>query len=303
MASRGYLLSVPERVIRSALGLSAGLLREVGVVVLPQGVRRSALYRSLVDTTLRYVIEHVGGAEGVFPTEQPQPGDFLTRRGAGHAIELLGIVAFRVSPVWVLAALADLSGLGRHLIPEIAEALKAEGLLHEAIRFESVDQLLDGLEKTSSRLAQAMNTPPLNVAELRKEWQTIRSQARGANPLQLPSPTAIGKQWEQLKQESTRQGRSIFETSSLIAIAAVRALPNKARWLSASTRVGAARAGKLLAADVLDGYSQTLNELRKVGYLSYAKRQLSPYLRACVDQFSQQRPTLTQRLLARTRKN
>jgi hypothetical protein len=303
MASRAYLLSVPERVIRSALGLSAGLLREVGEVVLPQGVRRGALYKSLVDTTLRYVIEQVGGAEGVYPIEQPQPVDFLARRGAGHAIELLGIVAFRVSPVWALAALADLSGLGRHLIPEIAEALKAEGLLHEAIQFESVDQLLDGLEKTSSRLAQAMNTPPLNVAELRKEWQTIRSQARGANPLQLPSPTAIGKQWEQLKQESTRQGRSIFETSSLIAIAAVRALPNKARWLSASTRVGAARAGKLLAADVLDGYSQTLNELRKVGYLSYAKRQLSPYLRACVDQFSQQRRTLTQRLLGQARKD
>lgn len=303
MVSRAYLLSVPERVIRSALGLSAGLLREVGEVVLPQGVRRGALYKSLVDTTLRYVIEQVGGAEGVYPIEQPQPVDFLARRGAGHAIELLGIVAFRVSPVWVLAALADLSGLGRHLIPEIADALKAEGLLHEATRFESVDQLLAGLEKTSSRLAQAMNTPPLNVAELRKEWQTIRSQARGANPLQLPSPTAIGKQWEQLKHESTRQGRSIFETSSLIAIAAVRALPNKARWLSASTRVGAARAGRLLAADVLDGYSQTLNELHKVGYLTYAKRQLSPYLRACVDQFSQQRRTLTQRLLGQARKD
>ncbi len=266
-------------------------------------MRRSALYKSLVDTTLRYVIEQVGGAKGVYPIEQPQPVDFLARRGAGHAIELLGIVAFRVSPVWVLAALADLSGLGRHLIPEIAEALKAEGLLQDATRFESVDQLLDGLEKTSSRLAQAMITPPLNVAELRNEWQAIRRQVRGANPLQLPSPTAVSTQWEQLKQESTRQGRSIFETSSLMAIAAVRAVPGKARWLSASTRVGARRAGKLLAADVLDGYSQTLHELRTVGYLTYAKRQLSPYLRACVDQFSLQRRTLTQRLLRRARKD
>ena len=303
MPSRAYLLSLPERVIRSALGLSAGLLREVGEVALPAGVRRGALYKSLVDTTLRYVIEEVGGAQGIYPTEQPPTADFLARRGAGHAVELLGIVAFRVSPVWVLAALADLSGLGRYLIPEIAEALKAEGLLHEATRFESVDQLLDGLERTSARLAQTINVPPLNVAELRKEWQTVRSQARGANPLQLPSPSAIGKQWEQLKDESTRQGRSIFETSSVMAIAAVRALPSKARWLSASTKVGARRAGKLLAADVLDGYSQILNELRQVGYLSYAKRQLSPYLRACVDQFSQQRRTLTQRLLERAGKD
>src|SRR5579862_4612941 len=199
MASRAYLLSLPERVIRSALGLSAGLLREVGVVVLPQGVRRSALYRSLVDTTLRYVIEHVGGAEGVYPAEQPQPGDFLTRRGAGHAIELLGIVAFRVSPVWVLAALADLSGLGRRLIPEIAEALEAEGLLHEGSRFESVDQLLDGLEKTSSRLAQTFNTPPLDVAGLRQEWAAIRGEAGRMRPAALPPPRAIASRWREIK--------------------------------------------------------------------------------------------------------
>lgn len=299
MPSRAYLLSLPERVVRSALGLSAGVLREVGEVALPQGVRRSALYKSLVDTTLRYVIERVGGAQGVYPAEPPQPADFLARRGAGHAIELLGIVAFRASPVWVLAALADLSGLGRRLIPEIAEALKAEGLLDEATRFESVDQLLDGLEKTSARLAQTLYVPPLNVAELRKEWQTIRGEARRAKPLQLPSASVVGRQWEQLKKESTRQGRSIFETSSLMAIAAVRTLPAKARWLTASTGVGARRAGKLLAADLLDGYSQTLEELRSVGYLTYAKRQLSPYLRACVAQFSPRRRTLTQRLLRR----
>jgi hypothetical protein len=302
VASRAYLLSLPERVVRSALGFSAGVLREVGEVVLPAGVRRSALYKSLVDTTLRYVIEHVGGAEGIYTVGPPPPVDFLKRRGAGHAIELLGIVAFRVSPVWVLAALADLSGLGRYLIPEIAEALKEEGLLDKAAQFESMDQLLDGLEKTSSRLAQALNAPPLNVAELRKEWQAIRAQTRRANRPQLPSPSEIGKQWEQLTKESTRQGRSIFETSSLLAVAAVRDLPTRARRLSASTSVGAKRAGRRLAADVLDGYSQTLNELRRVGYLAYAKRQLTPYLRACVKQFSQQRPTLTQRLLKRRRR-
>ena len=83
---------------------------------------------------------------GVYPIEQPQPVDFLARRGAGHAIELLGIAAFKVSPVWGLAALADLSGLGRRLIAEIAAALKAEGLQLETTPFESVDQLLDGLE-------------------------------------------------------------------------------------------------------------------------------------------------------------
>jgi hypothetical protein len=59
-------------------------------------------------------------------------------------------VAFSGSPVWILAALADLSGVGRHLIPEIADALKEHGLLDKDAQFSSVDQMLDGLERTSS---------------------------------------------------------------------------------------------------------------------------------------------------------
>ena len=300
--SRAYLLSLPERVIRSALGLTAGLLREVGEVVLPRGVRRTQLYKSLVDVTLRYVIEQVGGAKDVYPAATPQPDDFLVRRGAGNAIELLGIVAFRVSPVWVLAAMADLSGLGRRLIPEIAAALEVQGLLERGTQFHSVDQILDGLERTSSRLAEAFNTPPLDVAGLRKEWAAIRVEARDLKPASLPSPEAIRSQWEELKQESARQGRSVFETSSAMAISTVRSLPGRARWLSASTRVGMAHTGKLISTAILEHYHQTLHELREVGYATYAKRQLSPYLRACADLFSPQRRTLTQRLLDWTRR-
>lgn len=303
MDSRTYLLSLPERVIRSALGLSAGVLREVGEVVLPRGIRQSQLYQSLVDTTLRFVIEQVGGAKGIYPGEQPADENFLARRGAGNAIELLGIVAFRVSPVWVLAALSDLSGMGRRLIPEIADTLRQQGLLEKDAQFASMDQLLDGLEKTSSRLAETFNTPPLDVAGLRNEWAALRDEARALKPKELPSPKAITDQWEALKQESARQNRSVFETSSVMALSAVRSLPGKARWLSASAQVGATHAGKLVTTAIFDHYTQTLAELREVGYLTYAKRQLSPYLSACVDLFSPERHTLTQRLLGRFRRD
>ena len=303
MPSRAYLLSLPERVIRSALGLSAGLLREVGEVALPRGVRRSHLYRNLVDVTLRFVIERVGGAEGIYPQAEPQASDFLARRGAGHAIELLGIAAFRLSPVWVLAALADLSGLGRRLIPEIAAALEAEGLLEKGSRFESVDQLLDGLEKTSARVAETFNTPPLDVASLRRQWTAIRNEASRMRPAALPPPQAVSGRWEEIKEESTRQGRSIFETSSVLAVSTVRAFPGSARRFTASARVGAKRTGQLLSGAILDHYGETLSELRQVGYLTYAKRQLSPYVRACVDQFSPRRQTLTQKVLAKVRRS
>ena len=70
---KAYLLSVPERVVRATLGLGAGVAREVGEVALPDGVRRSQLYQNLVDTTLRFLIEQVGGAEGVYRAKGTLP--------------------------------------------------------------------------------------------------------------------------------------------------------------------------------------------------------------------------------------
>src|SRR5204863_6115697 len=98
-------------------------------LVLPDSIRKGQLYRNMVDTTLRFLIEQVGGADGVYPAESQLSPDFLARRAAGNAVEALGVVAFRASPVWVLAATADLCGLGRHLIPQIADAMKQQGLL------------------------------------------------------------------------------------------------------------------------------------------------------------------------------
>ena len=283
MTVKSYLLSVPERLLRSALGLGAGVTRELGQIVLPVGIRRSQLYQNLVDATLRFLIEQVGGVEGVYTAEGALPDNFLARRTAGNAVEALGIVAFRASPVWVLAALADLCGIGRHLIPEMADALKAEGLLEKDAQFTSVEQLLDGLERTSSRLATTINTPPLDVAGLRREWEAIREEARGLPPAGLPSREAITSIWTLLKTESARQERSIFETSSMMAVAAAR--------------VGATRTGQMVLAALLDHYTQTLSEIRQVGYLAYGRRQFRPYVRAAVNQFSPKKRTVTQRLL------
>ena len=296
---RAYLLSLPERLVRSVLALGAGFTREVGEVALPDAVRQGQLYQNLVETTLRFLIERVGGAEGLYEADARLPSDFLVRRTAGNAMEVLGLVAFRASPVWILAALSDVCGLGRHLIPQITDALKAQGLLEPDAAFESMDQLLDGLERTSSRMASTINTPPLDIAELRKEWHAIRQQARTLTPQSLPSPEAVTALWKRLQTEAARQEMSVFWASSMMAVSAVRGVPDHLRWLSTSTTVGASRVGHVLAGALLDHYRRTLDEARAVGFAAYANAQLGPYVRAAAAQFSPERRSLTENLLAR----
>ena len=298
---RAYLLSLPERLVRSVVALGAGITREVGEAALPDGVRQGQLYQNVVESTLRFLIERVGGAEDVYDEGARLPDDFLVRRTAGNALEVLGVVAFRASPVWILAALSDLCGLGRHLIPQIADALKAQKLLDPGTTFESVDQLLDGLERTSSRVASTVNTPPLDVAGLRKEWQAIRQEARALTPSSLPTADAVTALWERLRTDAARQEMSVFEASSMMAVSAVRSVPDHVRWLSTSATIGAGRAGGVMAGALLDHYRRTLDEARAAGFVAYANAQLAPYVRAAADQFSPDRRTLTERLLDRER--
>lgn len=296
---RRYLATLPERLVRSVIGIGAGVAREAGDVALPRSVRQSRLYQNLVDTTLRFLIEQVGEVQGAYTADAKLDDDFLTRRAVGNVVEALGVVAFRASPVWVLAALSDVCGLGRHLIPEIAASLKEQGLLEESADFSSVDQLLDGLERTSGRVAQSINTPPLDVRALREEWQALREEARSLTPDRLPTGETLTGLWTQLKTESARQQKSIFETSSMLALSAVRSAPQGARWLGASAVVGATRTGQVLAASVIEQYRDTLRDIQKVGYMDYAARQLHPYVRAAASQFAPGKSTLTDRLLDR----
>jgi hypothetical protein len=301
LPTKEYLLTVPERVVRSVVGISAGLAREVGEVAIPDGIRRSQLYQNVVDGTLRFLIEQVGEVQGVYASDTAQPDDFLVRRTAGNAVEAIGLIAFRASPVWVLAALSDVAGMGRQLIPELTTALKSEGLLDKDAEYVSVDQMLDGLEKTSSRLASSINTPPLDVAGLRREWSALREEVKGLTPDRLPSRESIRQIWTDLTAEAARQERSVFETSSIMAVSAVRAVPEGVKWLSASTVVGVTRTGQVVGTAVLDHYKDTLAEIRDVGYLPFARRQFAPYVRAAADQFSPSRITLTQKLWSKAR--
>ena len=294
-----YAVSLPERVVRSASALAAGAVHEVAAVALPSGFRRGRLYRNLVDVTLKFLIENVGGVQAATPSEEKLSEDFLVRRAAGNGIELLGLVAFRASPVWVLAALADVAGFGRQLIPEISESLKKEGLLAENDSFTTMEQLLGGLERSSAQLAETVNAPPLDVAGLRKEWHKFVGEARQLPAPQLPSAAAVTQLWQDLRATAARERRSVFEVSSLLAVSAVGELPERARVLSKSATVVLKHGGTAVSNALLEHYRQSLRTMREIGFLRYGVRQLTPYTQAAVGAFQPTRATLTERWLDR----
>jgi hypothetical protein len=295
----GYLLSLPERSVRSLSALSGGLLREIGEVALPARIRRTTLYRTMVDVALRLMIEEVGEVRGVYPSEGKLAEAFLLQRGASHGIELLGILAFHASPVWVLAALADAAGGSRTLMREITAALQEEGLLERDAGFDSMEQVLDGLEQTSGQLAVSLNLPPMNVAGLREDWEKLKVAVREIPPRKLPAVDTIERLWGRVEESARQQERSVFAVSSLLAFSAVAHLPENVVWLSRAARSAARRTGRVFGEVILDHYTETLNEMSQNGFLAYWRKEFRPYLSAAATQFTPEHPSLTERLLRR----
>ena len=295
-----YILSLPERAVRSLAALSGGLLRELGAVALPASIRRTTLYRTMVEVTLRFLIEEVGNVKGVYEPDAVMHAqlaeDFLLKRGASHGIELLGILAFHASPVWVLAALADVAGGSRSLIHEIAHALKEEGLL-ESDRFDTMEQVLEGLEKTSHHLASTLNLPPVNVAGLRRDWERLKEEAERIPPKNIPAVEAVERVWVRMKESAAEQGRSVFAVSSLMAVSTVARLPANVLWLSRAARSAARRTGQVLGENILDHYTATLMEISSKGFAPFWAAEFRPYLRGAAEQFAPGKRTLTERLL------
>jgi hypothetical protein len=292
-----YAVSLPERVLRSAAALAGGLIREVGAVTVPASIRRTKSYQMMVEIALRFMIEQVGEVQGVYPSEGQLANNFLARRTAGHGLELAGLLAFGASPVWIMAALADISGAGRQVVQEIADALKVEGLLAPEGGFENIDQLLDGLEQTASRVADVVNAPPLDVAGLRKEWKAFQRSAAKIPPRNLPSAQLIRRNWDELKQTAAAQDRSVFELSSVMAVAAVSHAPESLLRLARAANRAVWSTGQLFAGSWLHHYSEALREIGERGYAAYWAEEFRPYLRAAAEQFSPKHRSLTTRWL------
>jgi hypothetical protein len=83
-----------------------------------------------------------------------------------------------------------------------------------------------------------------------------------------------------------------------MAIAAMKSVPEKARWLSASARSAARKTGTAVGGILLADYRASLKQIRETGYVRYAVAQFRPYLSAAASQFSPRRQSLTERLIS-----
>jgi hypothetical protein len=210
---------------------------------------------------------------------EPDAGRLAVRKGAGNVVELGSIAAFGFSPLWVLAAAADVSrGSRTYLQAFVAELVRA-GVLPEDSRPGSVDELLGALEGVSGTSARLVDIPPLELAALRDSLAEIRRDAAS-----LPSPDELARVFDGLREAARRERASLLEVSVGVGLA----------FFNSARHVGRQH--------LLDPYAEDLRPLRAEGLGAYARRVSRPYADAVARHFDAETHTLTERGLGRLRR-
>lgn len=276
-----FLASLPERAVRSVAAILGGVVHETFQLALPRVVRRSRLYEATAKNVLRMTIELVGGvAPTTPPAEEFEPSTrrLAVRKGAGNVVELGSIAAFGFSPLWVLAAAADVSRGSRTYLDAFVGELVREGVLPEGSHPGSVDELLGALEGVSGTSARLVDMPPLELAALRDSLEEIRRDAAS-----MPPPDDLARAFDGLREAARRERSSLLELSVGFGLA----------FFNSARKVGRQH--------LLDPYAEDLKPVRSEGFGAYARRVSRPYADAVARHFEADRPTLIERGLDRLR--
>jgi hypothetical protein len=273
-----YAATLPERTLRALAATVGGSLHEAAELLLPRFVRRSRFYEATAKNALRIAIELVGGVDARAPAEAealPAP-DLARRKAAGNVVELGSIAAFGFSPLWLLAAAADVLHGSRVYLEELVSELERAGVLAPGSDVGSVDDLLSALEGTSGTAARLVDIPPLELAGLRATLEELREDAGS-----LPTPGELAAVYDGVRRAAAAERKPLLDVSTGMGLAFALSARNVARR------------------HVATPYVEDWRPLRDEGFGTYARRVSEPYRFAAAGHFDPGRRTLTDRALDR----
>ena len=293
-----YGLSLPERTLRSTSAVLGGTIRESASLLVPQAFRSSTSYRTLIEQTLDFMVQNVGGVAETAEVDKPKedPGDvdnFVARKAVGGFIEMASLPLLHVSPMMVLALFSDVAYGSKAYLTELSSELKKQGVIDENSTIDQAESLLEALRETTSKAATAIDKPPLSLDGLKETIKQVRECA-GKGPTSLIPQAEIQRLWDEMQEMATREHVSMLDVSCTITMYSMDKIGSLGRGALSTIKV----AGNMFDRHILDHYSAGLQEIRQRGIYGALAEASAPYIDAVWLNFSGGRKTITEGLLS-----
>ncbi len=316
-------LSLPERLVRSAVGITAGTAKEIAEFVVPQAFQTSKSYEVTVRNSLNFLIATVAtvsdSKEAAAPsTSAPDvavandaatnagssaanssdlavtdPGRFIAKKAVSNFIDITGLTTLHVSPLWILAIVSDAAYGTKTYLAELASELQKQGLIDDSSTIHKVDDLFAAVQNASGKAASQFDQPPLSLSELKESFNQTRAALNEVDPTLLIPESEIRRYWDDMKQLATRENISLLGVSGAVAMQAVESI----RGVSQGTLTGLFVAGKIVNRNIFSHYTSALATIHRNGIWSSVKDSYGPYLEMAWGNFTSSRKSWTEQVL------
>lgn len=290
-----YGLSLPERVVRGAVGLTAGAARELAVALVPQAFQDSTSYKIAIENSLGFLTHTVAGLPdqtGV-ASDASEAGEHLARKAVGNFVDLAGLATLHVSPMWMLAVVSDVAYGARSYTLELARELEAQGVIDNASTIHNVDDILTAVQRTCGSAAGAFDKPPFSVEELRKTIDEARQSLSQADVRRLVPESELRSYWDEMRAISQAEHVSLLGVSGAVAMQTL----NRAGTIGQGALVGVQVAGGIVNRTVISHYRDALTRIQQKGFYESVSESYGPYVAAVWKNFSREKKSWTESLL------
>lgn len=292
--SLGYLLSLPERTLRSLAAVAGGTTSLLTETLFPDVLRGTTMYRIFLGDTQRFVIEKVAqvqreaGQEAA--AEAAAPTDYVQRKMVGSALEAAGLLAMHFSPLWVFAVAGDAAAGSSEFLHRLVVQLKRNNVLPADAEINGLQDLLATIQETSRTTASAVDTPPLSreeIARLANDMTASYGKMFSNVTNLLPRFETL---WDKMESLASRENVSLERLGGILTVDVAEWGKKGFGTVMAVGQTGA----ELFGEKILASYDRTLDAVTKEGVTGYLTRHMKPFVQAATDHFSPSKKTWTE---------
>lgn len=319
-----YGVSLPERFVRSAVGLTAGTAKEIAQFIVPQAFQSSKSYEVAIRNSLNFLLSNVatisetgaksGKSAAAVPASlidsrrqvsgatqesagasgtETDAGRFVAKKAISNFIDITGLTTLHVSPLWILAIVSDTAYGTKVYLHELAVELQRQGLIDNSSTIHKVDDVFEAVRKASSRAASTFDLPPLSLEELKQSLTQTRAALQEIDPAQLIPESEIRRLWQDMKELAVSENMSLLGVSGALAMQTVERI----RGATQGTLAGLFVAGKIINRNIFSHYAQALIEVHQRGILQSVRDSFEPYADLAWNNMESSRKTWTEQLL------
>ena len=306
-----YGISLPERLVRSAVGVTAGTAKEIAEFVVPQAFQDSKSYEVMIRNSLGFLLTNVATVSESDSAAIPQSGvsvpttsiggdlattnpmRFIARKAAGNFIDIAGLATLHVSPLLILAIVSDAAYGTKTYLKELAQELQAQGLIDDSSSIHKVEDLFDAVKQASGSAASAFEQPPLSLEELRTSVEQTRKAVNEIDPGSLIPESEISRYWDEMRSIASREQISLLGVSAAIAMETVESVKN----FSHGSLTGLFVAGKIINRNIFSHYWDSLASINEQGLWNSVRKTYAPYVDLAWGNFTSSRRTWTETVL------